>query len=116
MIGVHPGQMVESPGARGAGSSDAEARQIGEVTDRIARRYAHRAGVHRDVIEAAVRSGWAKYDTAKVTTYRAILAERAALDALQAWFGDPARLGVEAETGDDSLAAGQPDSEPARQP
>ena len=55
--------------------------------DRLAKRYAERSGLHRDVIEAAVRSGWAKYANARVTTYRAILAERAASAALQQWFG-----------------------------
>jgi hypothetical protein len=63
--------------------------QLDDVVDRLARRYADRTAVHRDVIEAAVRSGWAKYADARVPTYRTILAERAAIAALQPWFGAP---------------------------
>jgi hypothetical protein len=60
-------------------------RQLSEIVDRLAGRY-ERIGLHRDVIEAAVRSGWAKYDGARITAYRAILAERAAADTLRQWF------------------------------
>lgn len=62
--------------------------QVEQVVEHLAGRYAA-AGLHRDVIEAAVRSGWAKYEGARVTTYRAILAERAAVAALRQWFGAP---------------------------
>lgn len=61
-------------------------RQLTAIVDRLAARYEEQVGLHRDVIEAAVRSGWAKYDGARVTTYRAILAERAAAAALHQWF------------------------------
>lgn len=61
-------------------------RQLSEIVDRLAATYGERIGLHRDVIEAAVRSGWAKYDGARVTTYRPILAERAATDTLRRWF------------------------------
>lgn len=74
--------------ASGIGAPDPAMRQIEEVVDRLARRFADRSGVHRDVIEAAVRTGWAKYAEARVTTYRAILAERAAMTTLEHWFGD----------------------------
>lgn len=70
---------------------DPQLRQVDEVVERLAERYAGTVALHRDVIEAAVRSGWAKYDHARVTLYRSILAERAATEALQRWFGPPAR-------------------------
>lgn len=66
-----------------------DARQIQQILNRLTRRYAGTPGLHRDVIEAAIRSAWRRYGTAKVTTYRAILTERAAAAALQPWFGAP---------------------------
>jgi hypothetical protein len=66
-------------------------RQVDEVVQRLAQRYAGSLGLHRDVIEAAVRSAWARYEGAKVTNFRAILAERDATAALQHWFGPPTR-------------------------
>jgi hypothetical protein len=73
------------PVEQGSGTT-APDRQLTEIVDRLAATYEARVGLHRDVIEAAVRSGWAKYGEAKVTTYRAILAERAAADTLRRWF------------------------------
>lgn len=61
-------------------------RQLVDIVDRLAETYEARVGLHRDVVEAAVRSGWAKYDGARVTTYQAILAERAAAATLRQWF------------------------------
>lgn len=66
-----------------------EERQRAEIVDRLVLRYGDRSDLHRDVIEAAVRIGWTKYETARVTVYRAILAERAATTVLQKWFGKP---------------------------
>jgi len=80
---------------------EAAARQLDQVVERLVRRYAGRSGLHRDVIEAAVRSGWARYDGARVTTYRAILAERAATASLRHWFGGP-QPAATAEPGDDA--------------
>jgi hypothetical protein len=70
-------------------------RQLADIVDRLAGRYERRIGLHRDIVEAAVRSGWAKYDGARVTAYRGILAERAAAATLRQWF-DSERVDIPA--------------------
>ncbi len=75
----------------GAPLPDPGLRQVDEVVQRLAQRYAGSLALHRDVIEAAVRSAWARYEGARVTTFRAILAERDATAALERWFGPPTR-------------------------
>jgi hypothetical protein len=77
--------------AAGAALSDAQLRQVDDVVRRLAQRYAGSLALHRDVIEAAVRSAWARYEGARVTNFRAILAERDAAAALRHWFGPPTR-------------------------
>lgn len=64
-------------------------RQRAEIVDRLVLRYRKHNDLHRDVIEAAVLIGWTKYEGARVTAYRSILAERAAATVLQKWFGSP---------------------------
>lgn len=71
--------------------ADADDLPLQHVVERLSRRFTDR-GVHRDVIEAAVLSGWARYDEARIQTFRLILAERAATTALQRWFGEPTPL------------------------
>lgn len=39
------------------------------------------------IVEAAVRSAWARYETASVQTYRSVLTERDAYRVLVHWFG-----------------------------
>lgn len=92
------------PEYRATGVVTPELRQLDEVVDRLARRYADRTAVHRDVIEAAVRSGWAKYADARVPTYRSILAERAAIAALRPWFGAPRSAAADAAGSESELA------------
>lgn len=82
----------------------ARRRSFDEITDRLTRRLAA-TGVHRDVVEAAVRSAWARFDDAKITTFQAILAERSAYEALVAWYGD-GRSGQRAEPRSADVANG----------
>jgi hypothetical protein len=88
--GVKADDMPENRTA-GAAVTDPGLRQVDEVVRRLAQRYAGSLTLHRDVIEAAVRSAWVRYDGARVTTFRAIVAERDATAALQEWFGPPTR-------------------------
>ena len=62
-----------------------DAADLAAIIDRLERRLAN-PDVHRDVIEAAVRSAWVRYDNARITTYRSILTERDAYKALARWF------------------------------
>ncbi len=98
-------EVIERAGAAPSHDSDGMwRRSIDEITDRLERRLAV-TGVHRDVVEAAVRSGWARFDNAKITNFQAILAERSAYEALVEWYGD-GRSGQRAEPRSAEVARG----------